>query len=189
MLGKHLYSGCTEFDLRRPDKTHRHLAAIGEFAFDVKAAHLSAVSIAAYRYIKQTKMHNRIIQQTFCQQYQTGTGSHYRQTVPDAALAIVDNLNRRDWTAVELATSLSAENRDRHLVYLSGAGLSPEGVLEQIQMAENAGIRNLVPVSGEVPEKLRSARECRKMPFTESTDILRLLAQRKKDFIVKFYEN
>ena len=103
-------------------------------------------------------------------------------TVPDAALAIVDNLNRRDWTAVELATSLSAENRDRHLVYLSGAGLSPEGVLEQIQMAENAGIRNLVPVSGEVPEKLRSARECRKMPFTESTDILRLLAQRKKDF-------
>ena len=100
----------------------------------------------------------------------------------NVALAIVDNPERPDWKAVEFASALPGANRDRHLVYLSGAGMDKSAVLELIQMAENAGICNIVPVSGTVPERARSFRECKKIDFTESTAILQMLAARGEKF-------
>lgn len=102
--------------------------------------------------------------------------------MPDTAIAIIDNSSRPDWRAIELAAALPENDRDHHLVCLSGAGLDKKGVMELVQMAENAGIYNIIPVSGDIPEKIKSAKECRKIPFTESCDILRILAERKGKF-------
>ena len=100
----------------------------------------------------------------------------------NTALAIVDNPNRPDWNAIEFAAGLPAANRDCHLVALSGAGKDKDTVLELIQMAENAGLPNLVPVSGTVPERSRSAKECAKINFTESTIIQKMLAKKADKF-------
>lgn len=96
----------------------------------------------------------------------------------NTALAIVDNPARPDWKAVELAAALPESTRDRHLVYLSGADMDKDAVSELIQMAENAGLHNIVPVSGNIPERASSLKECRNIPFTESTTILQMLADK-----------
>jgi 5,10-methylenetetrahydrofolate reductase len=93
-----------------------------------------------------------------------------------AALAVVDNSSRPDWKAVEFALALSEDNRDRHLVYLSGTGADRKTVSDLLQIAANAGLRNIVPVSGTVPEKDRTARSCGKIVFTESTETLNMLS-------------
>ncbi len=100
----------------------------------------------------------------------------------NTALAIVDNPARPDWKAVEYAAGLPENTRDRHLVYLSGANMDRESVSELIQMAENAGLRNIVPVSGNIPGEVKNARDCKKIPFTESTTILQMLAERGSFF-------
>ena len=102
--------------------------------------------------------------------------------LPDTALAIVDNCSRQNLRAIEFAAALPPENRDRHLVYLSGTGLTIREVDELLQMAENAGLHNIVPVSGDAPERIRSAKECRKIPFTESIDSLKLIAEKSGKF-------
>ena len=99
-----------------------------------------------------------------------------------AALAVVDNGSRSDWNAVDFASSLSEENRDRHLIYLSGAGADRKAVSDLLQIAANAGLRNIVPVSGTVPEKDRNARNCGRIAFTESTEALRMLSEHSGGF-------
>ena len=101
--------------------------------------------------------------------------SHEEENV---ALAIVDNPDRPDWKAVEYAAGLPENTRDRHLVYLSGSGVNKETVLELIQMAENAGLRNIVPVSGSIPGGVKTSKDCKRIPFTESTTVLQMLAER-----------
>ncbi|MBQ7208775.1 MAG: methylenetetrahydrofolate reductase C-terminal domain-containing protein [Lentisphaeria bacterium] len=99
-----------------------------------------------------------------------------------AALAVVDNSSRSDWRAAELASGLPGDNRDRHLVYLSGAEMDEKSVSDLLHVAAHAGLRNIAAVSGEIPEKLRTARSCSQTPFTESTDILRMLTSPPYDF-------
>ena len=77
--------------------------------------------------------------------------------------------------AVELAARLPEEERDRHLVYLSGAETSPEAARELLGIAANAGIRNLVAVSGDAPSGI-SAAECSRRRFTESTELLSMIS-------------
>ena len=101
--------------------------------------------------------------------------SHEEENV---ALAIVDNPDRPDWKAVEYAAGLPENTRDRHLVYLSGSGVNKKTVLELIQMAENAGLRNIVPVSGSIPGGVKTSKDCKRIPFTESTTVLQMLAER-----------
>ena len=93
----------------------------------------------------------------------------------NTAIAIIDSGSSRNWSAVEYASLLPENSRDKHLVYLSGAGMDQKAVGELLQMARNAGLRNIVPVTGTVPEKYRSVKECRKIPFTESLHILQEL--------------
>lgn len=99
----------------------------------------------------------------------------------NAALAITDRDCHLDvWRAVEYASALSPENRDRHVVYLSGRETSPEEIHNLATIAGNAGICNLVPVTGSaLPGD--TARECRRRTFTESVEILRMLGSGNGD--------
>ena len=77
-------------------------------------------------------------------------------------LAIPDlNENQEAWSAVEFASHLSEENRDRHLVYLSGRGRNVSEIGRQLAIARNAGIVNIAAVSGDLdnsPERIDSGR-------------------------------
>ena len=94
----------------------------------------------------------------------------------NAALAITDRCFNADaWRGAEYAVSaLSRENRDRHAVYLSGRDSTRDEVAELIRIAVNGGIVNLIPASGSaIPGD--SPRDCRRRPFTESIETLRML--------------
>ena len=76
---------------------------------------------------------------------------------------------------VELAAKLPEAERDRHLVYLSGAETSPEAARDLLRIAANAGVRNLVAVSGDAPAGVSPA-NCSKRHFTESTELLSMIS-------------
>ena len=100
----------------------------------------------------------------------------------NTALAITDRSRRLDgWRAAEYASALSEENRDRHVIYLSGRDTTPDEVGNLIQIAANSGNLNLVPTTGSaVPGD--SVRECRRRTFTESIEIQRMLREVRPDF-------
>ena len=77
------------------------------------------------------------------------------------------------WRGIEHAIELPAGNRDRHLVYLSGAGTDLKETGRLTRLAASCGLRNLVAVSGDAPYNA-TLRECRRTAFTESTRILEL---------------
>lgn len=100
-----------------------------------------------------------------------------------AALAITDrSFNVDSWRGAEYAVSaLSHENRDRHVVYLSGRDSTRDEVSELIRIAVNGGLCNLVPASGSaIPGD--TLRECRRRPFTESIETLRMLRKEEGIF-------
>lgn len=93
----------------------------------------------------------------------------------NTGLALTDfAVSNSRWRAAEFATLLSSENRDRHVVYVSGRNTSGEQAADLIKIAANAGICNIVPVSGTLNSQL-SSRDCRKLRFTESTMMLRMM--------------
>ena len=75
------------------------------------------------------------------------------------------------WRAVEHALELPAGNRDRHLVFLSGAATDGSEADRLIDLAASAGVKNLVCVTGDAPIGA-SVRECRREKFIESTALL-----------------
>ena len=77
------------------------------------------------------------------------------------------------WRGIEHAIELPACNRDRHLVYLSGADTDLKEAERLTRLADSCDLRNIVAVSGDAPFKA-SVRECRRHPFTESTKLLEL---------------
>lgn len=93
-----------------------------------------------------------------------------------ASLAITDRFHNLDsWRAVEYANALSLENRDRHVVYLSGRDTARDEVRNLIDIAAGAGICNIVPASGSVVPG-DTIRDCRRRSFTESVEILQELS-------------
>ena len=95
----------------------------------------------------------------------------------NTGLAITDfSQTSRRWRGAEYATFLSPENRDRHVVYVSGYDTTLKQAAELISIAANAGFRNVVPVSGALPQPC-GVKECRKLNFTESTAMLRLIGE------------
>ena len=100
----------------------------------------------------------------------------------NTALAITDySTGERRWRGAEFATFLPKENRDAHVVYISGYDTDMKQSEELFSIACDAGFCNIVPVSGAVPQP-RSVKECRKTEFTESTQMLRAFADRKNIF-------
>ena len=93
------------------------------------------------------------------------------------ALAITDcYANISSWRAAEYAAGLSPENRDRHVIYLSGRNSTAAEVNDLVQLAKNANLRNIVTVSGsKVPGE--GFKETRRRPFTESIASLQMLQQ------------
>ncbi len=104
--------------------------------------------------------------------------------IPDinASLAITDRyLSLDSWRAIEYANALSEDNRDRHVVYVSGRNAEPDDIMQLAVSAAKAGLRNLVPVSGNcVPGD--TPRETRCRPFAESIDITRKFAAASTEF-------
>jgi methylenetetrahydrofolate reductase (NADPH) len=87
------------------------------------------------------------------------------------SLAILDQGEDDIWQGVEYATTLPVENRDLHVVYLSGKDSVWDESFERIQVAKNAGFFNIIPVSGMTPNKV-NAKTCRDRSFTESITML-----------------
>lgn len=89
-------------------------------------------------------------------------------------LAILDrNRNQEAWSAIEFASHLDEENRDRHLVYLSGRNRNSSEIERQLVIAENSGNINIAAVSGDLDDS--SVR-------TDSGKIFRKLIGRKAFF-------
>ena len=101
-----------------------------------------------------------------------------------SALAITDrHLTLDAWRAVEYANALSEENRDRHVVYLSGRNTSAEEIGQLAEAAAKSRLFNVIPVSGNaVPGD--SVRECRKRVFSESVGVIRDLALQNRPFFL-----
>lgn len=87
------------------------------------------------------------------------------------SLAILDQGEDDIWQGVEYASALPQENRDLHVVYLSGKDSVSEECFDRIQVAKNAGFFNIVSVSGYTPKNV-TAKSCRSRSFTESITML-----------------
>ena len=92
----------------------------------------------------------------------------------DTVLVIPDRGSA--WRGIEHAIELPVENRDRHLVYLSGAGTSHSEAERLVRLADSCALTNLVAVSGDAPYKC-PVRECRRLEFTGSDELLRLCCE------------
>lgn len=102
----------------------------------------------------------------------------------NTALAVTDRYLSLDaWRAVEYANALREENRDRHVIYLSGRNTTGEELRQLADAAAKSRLFNVVPVSGNcVPGD--TLRECRKRVFSESVGVIRNLAERKEPFFL-----
>ena len=102
----------------------------------------------------------------------------------NTALAVTDRYLSLDaWRAVEYANALKEENRDRHVIYLSGRNTTPEEIEQLADAAAKSRNFNIVPVSGNcIPGD--TLKECRKRVFTESVGIIRDLAARPQPFFL-----
>ncbi len=94
----------------------------------------------------------------------------------NAALAITDrDRNLDNWRAAEYAAGLSAGNRDRHVIYLSGRETCMDEARNLAGIAAGAGCFNLVPVSGAgIPGD--TPRDSRRRIFTGSVETIRACA-------------
>ncbi len=89
-----------------------------------------------------------------------------------AALAVTDGIgNAEAWRPVEYASALSAENRDRHLIYFSGKNTGHDEFDTLTGAVRSAGFRNFAAVSGDAIRG-ENAREMRKRFYTESVNML-----------------
>jgi len=96
----------------------------------------------------------------------------------NCALAITDAYGvTGTGCGLEYALNLTEENRDRHVIYLSGRDRTLAQTRDLLQMAGGGGLHNLVPVTGDaVPgENVRSTRA---RNFTESVHTLHMLNER-----------
>lgn len=68
-------------------------------------------------------------------------------------LAILDrNRNQEAWSAIEFASHLKEDARDRHLVYLSGRNRNISEIERQLVIAANSGNINIAAVSGDLDD-------------------------------------
>ena len=92
----------------------------------------------------------------------------------------VSDIYGAPWSALEFATALPAELRNCNLYSLSGKGRSKEQITEQLNIAANAGVKNILHLSGNAGEL--SVRECRNRNFCDSTTQLQIASNRQEDF-------
>ena len=97
-----------------------------------------------------------------------------------AALAITDRFDQPGTLdASDLIKSLSTDNRDKHIVYLSGRGASLQDVAEKANFCIANGMANVVAVSGNTYPG-ESIKENRRRPFSDSVHVIQALKMRDK---------
>jgi len=96
------------------------------------------------------------------------------ETLP-AGLAITDRYTTVDtWNVADYASALSPSDRDRHLVYLSGRGVTRQELLATAGLFNAAGFPNVTPVSGNsIPGE--NMRQTASRHFVESVHAIREL--------------
>ncbi|MBN1863872.1 MAG: methylenetetrahydrofolate reductase C-terminal domain-containing protein [Victivallales bacterium] len=90
----------------------------------------------------------------------------------ETGLAMTDRLESvNSWNAAEFARRVLKEGvRDRHVVYVSGRGSSKEDIADMLGRCAEAGLTNVVPVSGE------GYGRGHRQPCFDSCNTLRLIA-------------
>ncbi len=94
-------------------------------------------------------------------------------------LAVTD-IYGSPWSAVELGAALPENLRNRNCYFLSGCNRSSDRIAEQLNIAVNAGVMNLISVTGNAAGL--TPRECRSRDFSGSTEQLRQIARRSGEF-------
>ncbi len=99
-------------------------------------------------------------------------GSH---DIVGTGLAITDKAQGwNTWNVADFANELPRENRDRHVIYLSGRNSTVKDVGDTIARCKSSGFRNIVPVTGDgyFPEGYRRRH---RLNFVDSVCILNML--------------
>jgi methylenetetrahydrofolate reductase (NADH) len=99
-------------------------------------------------------------------------------TMP-AGIAFIDKGNSVDtWHVADFAAGLVEQQRDNHIIYLSGKNSDMANMIESANLCEVNGFRNLVPVSGDhvIGENSKATA---KRSFTESVHLLQYLRRHK----------
>ena len=95
----------------------------------------------------------------------------------ETGLAITDKTESIDsWNAAEFATAVfsTTKKKDHHLLYISGKGSSRAEIQDMMGRCASAGLRNVVPVSGDgYPSEVDSPRA--KQPCFDSANILHMI--------------
>ena len=95
-------------------------------------------------------------------------------------LAITDRfISPNTLNAATIATALSPENRDRHIIFLSGRESNLQKTAETANFCMANGFANIVAVSGNTYQE-ESIKENRERSFTDSVHILDTLKPREK---------
>ncbi len=94
-------------------------------------------------------------------------------------LAITDHCGA-PWSAVELAAAMPENLRNRNCCFLSGNNRTADRITEQLNIAANAGVLNLVCVTGDAAGL--TMRECRARKFCGSTAQLQIINGREEPF-------
>ena len=97
------------------------------------------------------------------------------------SLAFTDKSKFSDsWNVAEFATALCPNNRDNHVIYISGRESSLDNMLDTLKLCGAAGFWNLVPVSGDaVPGE--DAKATMSHRFTEGIHLLNQIGTIQKN--------
>ncbi len=95
----------------------------------------------------------------------------------ETGLAVTDRLESvSSWNAAEFASRILIDSsKDRHLVYISGRGSTKDEMSDMLGRCAEAGLCNVVPVSGD-GYAAGPRRVHRRQPCFDSCNILRMLA-------------
>ncbi len=95
--------------------------------------------------------------------------------------AITDKLYYRNrFNTLDFASELCTDHREKHLIFLSGKGVSSDNFEETVKAANQMGFLNIVPVSGGklIDENIKDIRNTQ---FSESVDVLKFIENNKND--------
>lgn len=103
-------------------------------------------------------------------------------TMP-TGIAFIDKGNAVDtWHVADFAAGLVEQQRDNHIIYLSGKNSKMADMIESVNLCEVNGFRNMVPVSGDHVTG-ENCKATAKRSFIESVHMLKYLQQHKSDNI------
>ncbi len=99
-----------------------------------------------------------------------------------AALALVDKVSVGESRSIaDFADFLSKENRNRHVLYLSGKNKSLPEIRDNIERCRASGFRNLLAVTGEGAAG-ESRSETRRIPYVDSIHTLTEIRNMGEDY-------